>query len=177
MLSMVLWYDTWDRENGGIIMRRDRVLSGGVYALKAVWDDLYALNPPAVFLLLGSLCTVFLYAWGSSKIALVMLFCTAFSYLVGRCIRGWGRVLLGSVFLLFMVVITLASILIGFLLCFDFSPNGRENYAQIRRDFLQKKFRQPPMIYKFGAVWGPGIDGMNHIFPIVIQRKIFVPMR
>lgn len=122
MLSMVLWYDTWDRENGGIIMRRDRVLSGGVYALKAVWDDLYALNPPAVFLLLGSLCTVFLYAWGSSKIALVMLFCTAFSYLVGRCVRGWGRVLLGSVFLLFMVVITLASILIGFLLCFDFSP-------------------------------------------------------
>ena len=136
---MVLWYDTWDRENGGIIMRRDRVLSGGVYALKAVWDDLYALNPPAVFLLLGSLCTVFLYAWGSSKIALVMLSCTAFSYLVGRCVRGWGRVLLGSVFLLFMVVITLASILIGFLLCFDFSPNGRENYAQIRRDFFPKE--------------------------------------
>lgn len=136
---MVLWYDTWDRENGGIIMRRDSILSWGAYTLKAVWDDLYALNPPAVFLLLGSLCTVFLYAWGSSKVALIMLFCTAFSYFVGRLVRGWGRVLLGSIFLLFMTVITLASILIGFLLCFDFSPNGRENYAQIRRDFFPKE--------------------------------------
>lgn len=136
---MILWYDTWDRENGGIIMRRNNVFSGGVYALKAVWGDLYALNPPAVFLLLGSLCTIFLCMWDSSYIALMMLVCTVLSYLVGRRVRGWKRFFLGSIFSLFMIVTTLVSVLIGFFLYFDFSPNGRENYAKIRRDFFPKE--------------------------------------
>lgn len=133
---------------------------GIVRAVETVWRDLCAFNPPAAFLVVGTLCTSVLHLWGSSYVVCVMALCTISAYLAGRRLGGWGQLFLGVGFSLFMIAVTLASVLIGFFLYYDFSPNGRENYGRIRRDFFPEEI--PDTAYDV-QVWsrisfGPGVD-------------------
>lgn len=137
-----------------------RTHKGIVGAVETVWRDLLAFNPPAVFLSTGVLCVGFLHVWGSSYVAGVMALCTILTYLAGRRLGGWGQLFLGIIFSLFMIAVTLISVVVGFFLYYDFSPNGQENYTRIRRDFFPREI--PPTAYDV-QVWsrisfGPGVD-------------------
>jgi hypothetical protein len=128
--------------------------------LRVIFEDLRAFNAPALLLALGSCCTLLLHTWGSIYITCIMAVCTLLVYLAARKCGGWGQTFLGVVFSFFMVVVGLAAVAIRFFLYPDFSPNGKDSYTYVRRDFFLEEI--PDTAYDV-QVWsrvgfGPGED-------------------
>ena len=128
--------------------------------LRVIFEDLRAFNAPALLLALGSCCTLLLHTWGSIYITCIMAVCTLLVYLAARKCGGWGQTFLGVVFSFFMVVVGLAAVAIRFFLYPDFSPNGKDSYTYVRRDFFPEEI--PDTAYDV-QVWsrvgfGPGED-------------------
>ena len=137
-----------------------RVSSGVRAALRVVFEDMRAFNAPASLLVLGGACVFLLHTWGAVYITCVMIVCTLLVYLAARKCGGWGQTFLGVGFSFFMVVVTLTAVVIRFFLYPDFSLNGKENYACVRRDFFPEEI--PDTAYDV-QVWsrvgfGPGED-------------------
>ena len=99
-----------------------------------LWEDLRAFRPPAAFLVIGLFCCGFIQDFGSAYVAVLMAILTLLVYFFGRRLGGWGQLMIGIAFSLCVVGAITASIFIGYFFYSDFSPNGRENYAEIRRD-------------------------------------------
>ena len=113
-----------------------QIPSWAMRAVKAAWQDLCAFHPPAAFLVIGLFCAGFLYTWGSSYVAAAMIACTLLVSYAARRLGGWGQLILGVVFSLFIIGVTLSALVIIFFISGDFSPNGRENYGRIRQEFF-----------------------------------------
>ena len=142
------------------MMRTKRLVRGFGRALHILWGDLRAFNIPAVLFLLGWGCVLLLSTWGAVSVSRLMALCTVSAYLAVRRCRGWGQTLWSVGFPFFTVVVTVAFIIIEFFIYPDFSPNGRENYTRVRRDFFPKEI--PESAYDV-QVWskiafGPGED-------------------
>ena len=104
-----------------------------------LWEDLRAFRPPAAFLVIGLFCCGFIQDFGSVYVAVLMAILTLLVYFFGRRLGGWGQLMIGIAFSLCVVGAITASIFIGYFFYSDFSPNGRENYAEIRRDFFPRE--------------------------------------
>lgn len=116
-----------------------RLAQAALRGLHTIWGDLRVFNAPAAFFVLGMGGAVFLHTWGSVYIVGIILLCTMLVYFAARHCGGWGQAFLCVGFFFFMAVVTLASVVIGFFLYPDFSPNGTESYARVRRDFFPER--------------------------------------
>ena len=161
---------------GENIMQTERIDREIVRGLHILWKDLHTFHQAAQFLIIGAAGTLFLCIW-NFYIAAVMGISTIIVYFLAKKWSGWQNTLLWMGFPVFVFVICTYVLVVGFSLYLDFPPNGAENYGRIRHSFFRRRFLQLLMMCRFGAVLDLGRGQGKHIFPFVIQRKIFSSMR